>query len=281
MLQLNAEAVEKSLVGKNIDEFKPGDSVEVQYLLSRTGGKVQRVKGVVLARRNRGTGSSFIIRNVSGAVYIMLIAIDQQPAPTDNACMYAHDLRNDSTSAATATSRRSSCTRRCCRASRCCRRRSFTRARSACAAPTYSICATRLRTSRPSKDWAAERSKANGRMALRQQADSEAESGIATLETTSHTIDTNREIYQPTHTRTIILFVAALRVVGDLFNSSSTSYSSLPSRGHSLVVLTEPLICASSSWTCAARRSCRSRLQPPSSPRVRSPCWPRAPRRRA
>lgn len=63
--QLNVEAVEKSFVGKDIDEFKPGDSVEVQYLLNRSGGKVQRVKGVVLARRNRGTGSSFIIRNVS------------------------------------------------------------------------------------------------------------------------------------------------------------------------------------------------------------------------
>ncbi|TYZ59558.1 hypothetical protein PybrP1_009591 [[Pythium] brassicae (nom. inval.)] len=66
LLQLNVEAVEKSLATKEIDEFKPGDAVEVQYLLSRTGGKVQRVKGVVLARRNRGTGSSFIIRNHIG-----------------------------------------------------------------------------------------------------------------------------------------------------------------------------------------------------------------------
>ncbi|KAF1318205.1 Ribosomal protein l19, partial [Globisporangium splendens] len=64
--QLNAEVVEKSLTEKDIDEFKPGDSVEVQYLLSRSSGKVQRVKGVVLARRNRGTGSSFIIRNHIG-----------------------------------------------------------------------------------------------------------------------------------------------------------------------------------------------------------------------
>lgn len=63
--QLEAEAVAKAADGKDIDNFKPGDSVEVQYLLSRTGGRVQRVKGVVLARRNRGTGSSFVIRNVS------------------------------------------------------------------------------------------------------------------------------------------------------------------------------------------------------------------------
>ncbi|KAG1689627.1 hypothetical protein DVH05_020260 [Phytophthora capsici] len=66
LLQLEAEAVAKASEGKDIDNFKPGDSVEVQYLLSRTGGRVQRVKGVVLARRNRGTGSSFVIRNHIG-----------------------------------------------------------------------------------------------------------------------------------------------------------------------------------------------------------------------
>ncbi|CAH0487329.1 unnamed protein product [Peronospora farinosa] len=64
--QLEVEAVMKASDGKDIDNFKPGDSVEVQYLLSRTGGRVQRVKGVVLARRNRGTGSSFVIRNHIG-----------------------------------------------------------------------------------------------------------------------------------------------------------------------------------------------------------------------
>ncbi|RLN54501.1 hypothetical protein BBJ28_00013541, partial [Nothophytophthora sp. Chile5] len=64
--QLEREVVEKAAEGKDIDDFKPGDSVEVQYMLSRTGGRIQRVKGVVLARRNRGTGSSFVIRNHIG-----------------------------------------------------------------------------------------------------------------------------------------------------------------------------------------------------------------------
>lgn len=64
--ELEKEAVEKSIVTKAIDDFKPGDSVEVQYLLNRTANKVQRVRGVVLARRNRGTGSSFSIRNHIG-----------------------------------------------------------------------------------------------------------------------------------------------------------------------------------------------------------------------
>ncbi|CAI5742315.1 unnamed protein product [Hyaloperonospora brassicae] len=64
--QLEAEAVANASTGKEIEAFKPGDAVEVQYLLSRTGGRVQRVKGVVLARRNRGTSSSFVIRNHIG-----------------------------------------------------------------------------------------------------------------------------------------------------------------------------------------------------------------------
>ncbi|CEG45083.1 ribosomal protein l19 [Plasmopara halstedii] len=64
--QLEAEAVAKASEGKNIVDFNPGDSVEVHYLLSRTSSRVQRVKGVVLARRNRGTGSSFVIRNHIG-----------------------------------------------------------------------------------------------------------------------------------------------------------------------------------------------------------------------
>ncbi|KAI9916535.1 hypothetical protein PsorP6_017217 [Peronosclerospora sorghi] len=64
--QLEAEAVAKASEGKEIENFKPGDSVEVHYMLSRTGGRVQRVKGVVLARRNRGPASSFVIRNHIG-----------------------------------------------------------------------------------------------------------------------------------------------------------------------------------------------------------------------
>ncbi|TDH72168.1 hypothetical protein CCR75_000995 [Bremia lactucae] len=64
--QLEAEAVANYSKGKHIETFKPGDSVEVHYLLSRTSSRVQRVKGVVLARRNRGTGSSFILRNHIG-----------------------------------------------------------------------------------------------------------------------------------------------------------------------------------------------------------------------
>lgn len=74
-------------MGKDIDEFKPGDSVEVQYLLSRTGGKVQRVKGVVLARRNRGTGSSFIIRNVSG-VHLCDVFVTICSPPNNAICVF-------------------------------------------------------------------------------------------------------------------------------------------------------------------------------------------------
>ena len=138
--QLEAEAVASASKGKEIEAFKPGDSVEVQYLLSRTGGRVQRVKGVVLARRNRGTSSSFVIRNVSlscvcvrvGLLCLALVCRDDGMC----SCCGALNLsgRVDSfgallvvivrlcglcvcsTLAATATSRRYSSTHRCCRA---------------------------------------------------------------------------------------------------------------------------------------------------------------------
>nr|CCA23061.1 conserved hypothetical protein [Albugo laibachii Nc14] len=64
LLQLNNEQVEKSVVNKNIADFKPGDSVEVQFLLNRTVDKTRKTRGVVIARRNRGVASSFVIRNV-------------------------------------------------------------------------------------------------------------------------------------------------------------------------------------------------------------------------
>ena len=137
--QLEAEAVASASKGKEIEAFKPGDSVEVQYLLSRTGGRVQRVKGVVLARRNRGTSSSFVIRNVSGpsvvCVCLMCLALvchtDRHCALVAVRCI-SRDVWTHlvlfwlclcgcvdcvcSTLAAMATSKRYSSTRRYCRA---------------------------------------------------------------------------------------------------------------------------------------------------------------------
>ncbi|OQS00716.1 hypothetical protein ACHHYP_02864 [Achlya hypogyna] len=63
MQQLNAEEVAKSAARNHVGKFKPGDAVEVELLLNKTTSKVQRVKGVVIAERNRGLASSFVIRN--------------------------------------------------------------------------------------------------------------------------------------------------------------------------------------------------------------------------
>ncbi|KAL0583486.1 hypothetical protein ABG067_006604 [Albugo candida] len=69
MLQLNNEQVEKSIKDKSIADFKPGDAVEVQFLLNRTVDKTRKTRGVVIARRNRGVASSFVIRNVCASLY--------------------------------------------------------------------------------------------------------------------------------------------------------------------------------------------------------------------
>ncbi|RHY28475.1 hypothetical protein DYB32_005947 [Aphanomyces invadans] len=65
MRQLHAEEVAKATerIGDNFAKFKPGDAVEVELMLNKTTQKIQRIKGVVIAERNRGIASSFTIRN--------------------------------------------------------------------------------------------------------------------------------------------------------------------------------------------------------------------------
>ncbi|ETV65890.1 ribosomal protein L19 [Aphanomyces astaci] len=65
MTQLHAEEVAKATerIGANLTKFKPGDAVEVEIMLNKSTQKTQRIKGVVIAERNRGISSSFTIRN--------------------------------------------------------------------------------------------------------------------------------------------------------------------------------------------------------------------------
>ncbi|OQS03202.1 hypothetical protein THRCLA_04499 [Thraustotheca clavata] len=63
MQQLHVEEVEKSLSRNHLAKFNPGDAVEVEMVLNKTTNKIQRLKGVVIAERNRGMASSFVIRN--------------------------------------------------------------------------------------------------------------------------------------------------------------------------------------------------------------------------
>ena len=52
--------------GKTIPEFASGDTVRVSFrIVEGTTERVQAFEGVVIAKRNRGVGSSFTVRKIS------------------------------------------------------------------------------------------------------------------------------------------------------------------------------------------------------------------------
>jgi large subunit ribosomal protein L19 len=60
------ENEEIARLGKNIPEFAPGDTVIVSVnVVEGTRKRVQAYEGVVIAKRNRGLNSSFIVRKIS------------------------------------------------------------------------------------------------------------------------------------------------------------------------------------------------------------------------
>lgn len=60
------EQEEIARLGKNIPEFAPGDTVVVGVnVVEGTRKRVQAYEGVVIAKRNRGLNSSFIVRKIS------------------------------------------------------------------------------------------------------------------------------------------------------------------------------------------------------------------------
>ena len=60
------EQEEIARLGKNIPDFSPGDSVVVNVnVVEGERKRVQAYEGVVIAKRNRGLSSSFIVRKVS------------------------------------------------------------------------------------------------------------------------------------------------------------------------------------------------------------------------
>ena len=63
------EQEEITRLGKNIPGFAPGDTVIVNVnVVEGTRKRVQAYEGVVIARRNRGLNSSFIVRKISSGV---------------------------------------------------------------------------------------------------------------------------------------------------------------------------------------------------------------------
>ncbi|WP_153144784.1 50S ribosomal protein L19 [Dechloromonas sp. H13] len=64
--QLEQEEVARVSAGKTIPEFAPGDTVVVQVKVKEGNReRLQAYEGVVIAKRNRGLNSSFIVRKIS------------------------------------------------------------------------------------------------------------------------------------------------------------------------------------------------------------------------
>jgi large subunit ribosomal protein L19 len=62
--QLEQEEIAR--LGKTIPDFRPGDTVVVGVsVVEGTRKRVQAYEGVVVAKRNRGLNSSFIVRKIS------------------------------------------------------------------------------------------------------------------------------------------------------------------------------------------------------------------------
>ena len=62
--QLEKEEIER--LGKNVPEFAPGDTVIVNVnVVEGDRKRVQAFEGVVIAKRNRGLNSNYIVRKIS------------------------------------------------------------------------------------------------------------------------------------------------------------------------------------------------------------------------
>ncbi len=64
--QLEQEEIARLTQGKAIPEFAPGDTVIVQVKVKEGNReRLQAYEGVVIAKRNRGLNSAFIVRKIS------------------------------------------------------------------------------------------------------------------------------------------------------------------------------------------------------------------------
>jgi large subunit ribosomal protein L19 len=64
--QLEKEEIARLTEGKAVPDFAPGDTVVVNVnVVEGTRKRTQAYEGVVIARRNRGLNSSFIVRKIS------------------------------------------------------------------------------------------------------------------------------------------------------------------------------------------------------------------------
>src|SRR5580698_757643 len=71
--KLEQEEIARALGEKTIPEFAPGDTVIVSVnVVEGTRKRVQAYEGVVIAKRNRGLNSNFIVRKISSGEAVLL-----------------------------------------------------------------------------------------------------------------------------------------------------------------------------------------------------------------
>jgi len=64
--QIEQEEIARLTTSKTVPDFSPGDTVVVQVKVKEgTRERLQAYEGVVIAKRNRGLNSSFIVRKIS------------------------------------------------------------------------------------------------------------------------------------------------------------------------------------------------------------------------
>jgi large subunit ribosomal protein L19 len=64
--QLEAEQIQSLTEGRDIPEFRPGDTLRVGVkVVEGDRTRIQNYEGVCIARANRGMGSSFTVRKIS------------------------------------------------------------------------------------------------------------------------------------------------------------------------------------------------------------------------
>ena len=67
--QIEREEIARLTANKSIPDFRAGDTVAVQVKVKEGNReRLQTFEGVVIARRNRGLNSSFIVRKISSGV---------------------------------------------------------------------------------------------------------------------------------------------------------------------------------------------------------------------
>lgn len=67
--QYENEQIARLTANKSIPEFRPGDSVKVSVRITEGAtSRIQAYEGVVIARKNSGINSSFVVRKISHGV---------------------------------------------------------------------------------------------------------------------------------------------------------------------------------------------------------------------